>query len=98
MLHRFTYEHWIGPIPRGLDLDHLCRNRQCVNPDHLEPVTKGENVARGQSPQAVANRTGLCKRGHSLADAYVSKRGQKHCRRCHAEHQRAYMERKRQSS
>lgn len=47
--HRFAYEHFIGPIPNGLDLDHLCRVRLCVNPSHLEPVTRGENLLRGDT-------------------------------------------------
>lgn len=45
--HRLSYETFVGPIPEGLDLDHLCRNRGCVNPDHLEPVTRKENLRRG---------------------------------------------------
>ena len=45
--HRVSYEHFVGPIPDGLSLDHLCRNRRCVNPDHLEPVTGSENTRRG---------------------------------------------------
>lgn len=44
--HRWAYEHLVGPIPEGLHIDHLCRNRQCVNPDHLEPVTLEENTRR----------------------------------------------------
>ena len=44
--HRFAYEAWVGPIPDGLDLDHLCYNTRCVNPAHLEPVTHLENVRR----------------------------------------------------
>lgn len=45
--HRFAYEMMVGPIPEGLDLDHLCRNRACVNPEHLEPVTRSVNLKRG---------------------------------------------------
>jgi hypothetical protein len=58
--HRHVYELHRGPIPGGLDLDHLCRNRGCVNPDHLEPVTNRENILRGESPMAKFARQTHC--------------------------------------
>lgn len=61
--HRFVYEHHKGKIPEGLELDHLCRTRCCVNPDHLEPVTRLENVRRGQGGMHLRWRT-HCPKGH----------------------------------
>lgn len=54
--HRWYYEHLVGPIPEGLELDHLCRNPPCVNPDHLEPVTHAENMRRGIVPARARER------------------------------------------
>jgi hypothetical protein len=58
--HRYAYEWLIGPIPIGLDLDHLCRTRECVNPNHLEPVTRKENIRRsdlvGRAPKTMRMR------------------------------------------
>lgn len=62
--HRHAYEQANGPIPDGLVLDHLCRNRWCCNPDHLEPVTNEENIRRGESPPARNARKLLCPEGH----------------------------------
>ena len=61
--HRFAYEHFIGPVPAGLDLDHLCRNRGCCNPLHLEPVTRRENFRRGEHHE---RRKTHCKAGHAF--------------------------------
>lgn len=80
--HRFVWELLVGPIPSGMHIDHLCRNRACVNPAHLEVVTAAVNVRR--SPVAVAAinaRKTHCSRGHSLDDAYTDGRGRR-CRPC----------------
>jgi hypothetical protein len=86
--HRFAYKQFVGPIPEGLILDHLCRNRGCVNPAHHEPVTNRENVMRGRRP--LGERT-HCPRGHEFNEVNThwpkNQRGRK-CRRCHAEQER----------
>jgi hypothetical protein len=65
-VHRASYEAFVGPIPDGYVIDHKCRVRCCVNPDHLEPVTPRENVLRGESGAAEFARRTHCKRGHQL--------------------------------
>jgi hypothetical protein len=89
--HRFAYETLVGIIPPGRQPDHLCRNRLCVNPDHLEVVTPGENTRRG----GPARRT-HCKRGHLLAggNLYIGN-GRRSCRKYRAMLARRYYYRKR---
>lgn len=62
--HRLMYEMLRGPVDSALHMDHLCRNRSCVNPDHLEPVTVRENIMRGVGYTAQQARKTHCKRGH----------------------------------
>lgn len=86
LAHRWSYEHFVGPIPDGLTLDHLCRNRACVNPNHLEPVTLRINSLRGEAPPIQRWREDRCIRGHDLAEAYVrTDTGHRMCRACRRE-------------
>ena len=82
LAHRVLYVEHRGPIPDGLELDHLCRNRACVNPDHLDPVVRSVNIQRGYD----ARQNGRCKNGHDLAgeDAYYVEpgSGRRQCRQC----------------
>ena len=81
--HRASYEHFVGPIPKGLHVDHLCEVRACVNPAHLEPVTIKENVRRASKGHAAKTH---CPRGHEYdeANTYLW-RGNRVCRTCRYE-------------
>lgn len=81
--HRWSYEYHIGLIPQGLQLDHLCRVRHCVNPTHLEPVTNRENALRAPHSQ-----TPTCSNGHLRTAENTYRRrdtGTRQCRRCTSE-------------
>jgi hypothetical protein len=91
LAHRLIYEHERGPIPDGLVIDHLCRNRGCVNPDHLEVVTTRTNLLRGDTLAAANVAKTHCRNGHEYDDAntYRAPDGQRMCRVCMRAHDRA---------
>jgi hypothetical protein len=83
--HIVSYTLNVGTVPAGLELDHLCRNTRCVNPAHLEPVTRRENVMRSNAPCAVVARTNRCKRGHEYTSENTiinPTHGGRQCRAC----------------
>lgn len=86
--HRVAYEEWVGPIPEGLQIDHLCRVRSCCNPEHLEPVTGKVNVLRSESFAAIYAKATHCTQGHEFTpeNTYIRPgRGGRDCRECRRE-------------
>ena len=84
LAHRLSYEAFVGPIPAGLELDHLCRVRSCVNPTHMEPVTHGENVRRGEASARKLAKT-HCRHGHPYSGENLIVEpisGSRKCRTC----------------
>jgi len=84
LAHRYAYEFCIGPIPDGLQLDHLCRVRHCVKPDHLEPVTCRENLLRAGGIMAQRAKRTHCPQGHPYdeANTHITRRNERNCRAC----------------
>lgn len=93
--HIVLWEALHGPVPDGLELDHLCRNPRCLRPDHLEPVTHLENVRRGDGGKHSSAKT-HCPRGHeyTLANTYVNPKGSRVCRACRPYHEERYKRRR----
>lgn len=96
-VHRVIYELLVSPIPEGLDLDHLCRNRACCNPNHLEPVTRSENLRRGltgkfEPGKGVGDRQKAkthCPQGHPYDEGNTHHyKSQRYCRTCSRERNR----------
>lgn len=96
--HRVVYEMVVGPIPTGLSLDHLCRNRRCVNPTHLDPTDSRTNTLRGVGPTAVNHRKTHCAHGHPLSgDNLLLRVGRvgRDCKECGRTRAREYQRRTR---
>lgn len=89
--HVVSFEMWRGAVPTGLELDHTCRNRRCINPDHLEPVTRKVNVRRGALPHLMRDPgfrpkralVETCKNGHAMSGENVGRNEKRRwCRAC----------------
>lgn len=95
--HRWAYEYMVGEIPEGLHIDHLCRVRHCVRPDHLEPVTCRENLLRGDTFVRVNAAKTHCLNGHPFDEKntyWNATRSERICRACRAARMRLYAARK----
>jgi hypothetical protein len=94
--HRWVYEDAFGPIPDGLELDHLCRTTSCVRPAHVEAVPHRTNILRGLSPAAQNAQKEECRYGHSLSNGnlYLRRDGKRSCRLCKSRLSREHWQRK----
>ena len=93
--HRILYEHWVSTIPQGYDVDHLCRVTLCINPSHLEAVTRRENTIRGNLPEVSRQRQlskTHCPNNHPYSgdNLYSRPDGGRDCKNCQRERTKRY--------
>jgi hypothetical protein len=101
MAHRLVYLMTHGSVPIDTELDHLCKVRACVNPDHLEPVPHAENNSRSESPSAVHARQTRCVHGHEFTSENTYKNpntGKRQCRTCSRLTVARYAQKKREAN
>ena len=96
--HVVVYERERGPVPKGFELHHRCKTKRCINLDHLEPITRAEHNKR--EPRRWVGQTTHCKQGHEFTpeNTYIMPQGRRQCRACHVAWQRAYRQRKLEST
>jgi hypothetical protein len=87
-VHRLMFIYYKGEIPEGKEIDHLCRNRGCCNPEHMEAVTHRENMLRGKTLPAMQLERDECPKGHRYSGK--NRRGDRICHTCGAENARRY--------
>jgi hypothetical protein len=94
--HRVVFAALVGPIPEGMTIDHLCKNKACVNPDHMEVTTVKVNVLRSDNICSLNARKTHCPRGHPLSgeNLYLYPAGGRGCRQCQRDHAARYKEMK----
>ena len=96
-VHRWAYMHFIGEIPKGLELDHLCRIRHCVNPSHLEAVTGRVNKLRGNTLAGINAKKTHCSRGHEFSEKNTYRyKNHRICRPCACIKSRRYSQKRKQ--
>lgn len=100
LAHRYAYTLLVGKIPKGLTLDHQCRNTSCVNPEHLKPMTIKENILKGNGAAAINKRKTQCPQGHPYKgnNLIIRKSGSRRCRTCTNNSAKEYQRQKRAKS
>ncbi len=91
LVHRWIFQYYKGEIQKGFHVHHICNNKICVNPQHLEALDVNSHLKKGNSPSTINSRKTHCKRGHSLDNAYIEKpNGKRHCIICRNNYMKEY--------